>query len=443
MENREKMVILGGVKLRGEVKISGAKNSAVAILVAAMMVKGKCIVENVPRVTDIVNLINMINDLGGKAEFVEENTVEVDCSDLNNYEATYESVGRMRASSYLMGALLGRFKRAKVALPGGCDFGVRPIDQHIKGFEALGARVNVEYGTVNLEADRLIGDAVYLDVVSVGATINIMLAAVLAEGMTVIDSAAKEPHVVDVANFLNSMGANIRGAGTDVIKIRGVKELHGGTFSVIPDQIEAGTYMIAAAATRGDVTVTNIIPKHMESLSAKLEEMGVGVQEYDEAIRIFVDKPELRKATVKTQPYPGFPTDLQPQMVVLLTVAKGTSIMRENVWDTRLKYVDELNRMGGNITVEGKNIAIVEGGTKLTGAPVSATDLRAGAALVIAGLIADGVTEIHNLKYIDRGYEHFEDKLRKLGAQITRRSYDYNTHKMHKSDIVEPFEALS
>lgn len=422
MNNEEKMVILGGVKLHGEVKISGAKNSAVAILVASILVKGKCVIENVPHVSDILDLIDIINGLGGVAEFVGEDTVEVDCSDLTDYVASYDSVRKIRASSYLMGALLGRLKKASVALPGGCDFGVRPIDQHIKGFEALGAKVDIEYGMVNIMADELVGDTVYLDVVSVGATINIMLAAALADGITVIDSAAKEPHVVDVANFLNSMGANIKGAGTDVIKIRGVKELHGGTFSVIPDQIEAGTFMIAAAATRGDVMVTNIIPKHMESLSAKLEEMGVGVEEYDEAIRIYVDKPELKRANVKTQPYPGFPTDLQPQMLTLLTVAKGTSIMKENVWDNRFKYIDELNRMGANVNVEGKDVAVVEGGSRLTGAPVCATDLRAGAAMVIAALIADGVTEIYNLQYIDRGYENLEEKLRALGAQITRRN---------------------
>ena len=422
MNNEEKMVILGGVKLHGEVKISGAKNSAVAILVASILVKGRCVIENVPHVSDILDLIDIINGLGGVAEFVGEDTVEVDCSDLTDYVASYDSVRKIRASSYLMGALLGRLKKASVALPGGCDFGVRPIDQHIKGFEALGAKVDIEYGMVNITADELVGDTVYLDVVSVGATINIMLAAALADGITVIDSAAKEPHVVDVANFLNSMGANIKGAGTDVIKIRGVKELHGGTFSVIPDQIEAGTFMIAAAATRGDVMVTNIIPKHMESLSAKLEEMGVGVEEYDEAIRIYVDKPELKRANVKTQPYPGFPTDLQPQMLTLLTVAKGTSIMKENVWDNRFKYIDELNRMGANVNVEGKDVAVVEGGSRLTGAPVCATDLRAGAAMVIAALIADGVTEIYNLQYIDRGYENLEEKLRALGAQITRRN---------------------
>ncbi len=419
--NDEKMVILGGVKLHGEVKISGAKNSAVAIVVASILVNGKCTIENVPRVSDIMDLINIINDLGGSAEFVGDDTVEVDCSNLTGYVASCAAVRKIRASSYLMGALLGRQKKASVDLPGGCDFGIRPIDQHIKGFEALGATVDIEYGVVNITADRLVGDTVYMDVVSVGATIDVMLAAALAEGTTVIDSAAKEPHVVDVANFLNSMGADIRGAGTDVIKIRGVKELHGGTFSVIPDQIEAGTFMIAAAATRGDVTVTNVIPKHMESLSAKLEEMGVGVEEYDEAIRVYVDKQKLKRCNVKTQPYPGFPTDLQPQMLTLLTAANGTSVMTENVWNNRLQYVSELNRMGASITVEGSDVAIVEGGTKLVGAPVLAKDLRAGAAMVIAALMAEGVTEIYNLQYIDRGYEKFEEKLRSLGAQITRR----------------------
>ncbi len=416
----EKMVILGGAKLQGEVHISGAKNSAVAILVAAIMVNGKCRVENVPRVSDIFDLMDIITELGGIAKFVEHNTVEIDCSDLNGYEANYDSVRKIRASSYLMGALLGRFKHARVALPGGCDFGVRPIDQHIKGFEALGAKVCIEYGMVDLEADKLAGDNIYLDVVSVGATINIMLAASLAEGVTIIESAAKEPHIVDVANFLNSMGANIKGAGTDVIRIKGVSELHGGTYSVIPDQIEAGTFMIAAAATHGDVLVSNIIPTHMESLSAKLEEMGVGIEEFDEAIRVYSKSEKLKKVKVKTQPYPGFPTDLQPQMLTLLTLAEGTSIMTENVWDNRFKYVDELNRMGANVSADGKT-AVIEGGTRLTGSPVSATDLRAGAALIIAGLMAHGVTEIYNLKYVDRGYEDFERKLKGLGAQVTRR----------------------
>lgn len=419
----EKMVILGGAKLEGAVEISGAKNSAVAILVAAIMVNGKCHIDNVPHVSDIEVLVDIINKLGGKAEFSAKGVVDIDCSDLAGYEATYETVQKIRASSYLMGALLGRFGKARVALPGGCDFGVRPIDQHIKGFKALGANVNIEHGMVELSADKLIGDNIYLDVVSVGATINIMLASVFAEGTTVIDSAAKEPHIVDVANFLNCMGANIKGAGTDVIKIKGVKELHGGSFSVIPDQIEAGTFMIAAAATRGDVLVKNIIPEHMESLSAKLEEMGIGVEEFDEAIRIYVKNENFKATNVKTQPHPGFPTDLQPQMLTLLSVASGTSIVTENVWDNRFKYVGEINRMGGNVSVDGR-IATVEGCPYLTGAPVSATDLRAGAALVIAGLMAHGVTEIYNLKYIDRGYEGFEAKLRALGAQITRRTND-------------------
>ncbi len=417
----EKMVILGGAPLSGVVEISGAKNSAVAILVAAIMVKGKCHIDNVPHVSDIDALIEIINNLGGKAAFVAPGEVEIDCTDLNSFEAGYETVRKIRASSYLMGALLGRFSHARVALPGGCDFGVRPIDQHIKGFKSLGADVTIEHGMVDIVAKQLKGDNVYLDVVSVGATINIMLAAVFAEGTTVIDSAAKEPHIVDVANFLNCMGANIRGAGTDLIRIKGVSELHGGRFSVIPDQIEAGTFMIAAAATHGDVTVTNIIPEHMESLSAKLEEMGIGITQYDEAIRVYAKSDSaFAAANVKTQPHPGFPTDLQPQMLTLLTLAKGTSVVTENVWDNRFKYIGELNRMGANVSVEGR-IATVEGTTYLTGAPVSATDLRAAAALVIAGLMANGVTEIYNLQYLDRGYEGFETKLRKLGAQITRR----------------------
>ena len=420
----EKMVVLGGAPLYGEVSISGAKNSAVAILVAAIMVNGKCRIDNVPHVSDIDVLIEIINNLGGKAGFVGHGVVEIDCSNLSNYEAGYETVRRIRASSYLMGALLGRFSKASVAMPGGCDFGVRPIDLHIKGFKALGANVNIEHGMVDLSAEKLIADNIYLDIVSVGATINIMMAAVFAEGTTVIDNAAKEPHIVDVANFLNCMGANIRGAGTDVIRIKGVKELHGGSFSVIPDQIEAGTFMIAAAATRGDVTVTNIIPEHMESLSAKLLEMGVGIEEMDDAIRVYVkDDAPYHSTNIKTQPHPGFPTDLQPQILTLLSVADGTSIVTEGVWDNRFKYTGELSRMGASVSVDGR-IATVEGVPYLTGAPVSATDLRAGAALVIAGLMAHGVTEIYNLKYIDRGYEGFEDKLRKIGAQIARRSSD-------------------
>lgn len=415
----EKYVILGGARLSGEVEISGAKNSAVALIVASIMIKGECIIENVPCVSDTFVLMDIIKQLGGKAEF-SGNTLKVDCTNVENCEAPYEMVGKIRASSYLMGALLGRFKSARVAPPGGCDFGVRPIDLHLKGFVALGASYTVEHGLVDLRAEKLVGASVYMDQVSVGATINVMLAAALAEGTTFIENAAKEPHIVDVANFLNSMGANIKGAGTDIIKIKGVPELHGGTYSVIPDQIEAGTFMIAAAATNGDVYIKNVIPKHLESISAKLIEMGVTVEEFDDVVRVSNDNDTLKRVNVKTMPYPGFPTDLQPQMLTLLTKADGTSIVTENVWDNRYKYVDELLRMGASVSVDGK-IAVVEGPARLTGSPVSSTDLRAGAAMVIAGLMADGVTEVYNLKYIDRGYENFEQKLRALGAQITRR----------------------
>ncbi len=413
-------MILGGAKLEGEVEISGAKNSAVALIVAALMVDGICIIENVPIVSDTYVLIDIINQLGGYAEFVDKGVLKIDSSQLDCCEAPYEMVRKIRASSYLMGALLGRFGQARVAMPGGCDFGVRPIDLHLKGFEALGAEYSVEAGgIVDIRAEELRGASVYMDTVSVGATINIMFAAAMAKGQTVIENAAKEPHIVDVANFLNSMGANIKGAGTDVIKIKGVEALHGGMYTVIPDQIEAGTFMIAAAATGGDVLIKNIIPKHLDSISAKLEEMGVIVEEYDDSLRIISGK-ALKKANVKTMPHPGFPTDLQPQILTLLTAASGTSIVTENVWDNRFKYVEELRRMGANVSVDGR-IAVVEGGGRLTGSPVSSTDLRAGAALVIAGLMADGVTEIYNIKYIDRGYEDFEKKLRGLGAQITRR----------------------
>lgn len=415
----EKYVILGGAKLEGEVEISGAKNSAVALIVAAIMVKGKCIIENVPKVSDTYVLVDIINQLGGYAHLSDDGVLETDCTELKSFEAPYEMVGKIRASSYLMGALLGRFHHARVAPPGGCDFGVRPIDLHLKGFKALGATYEAKNGLVDIEAEKLVGASVYMDQVSVGATINVMLAACLAEGTTFIENAAKEPHIVDVANFLNSMGANVKGAGTDVIKIKGVEELHGGCYSVIPDQIEAGTFMIAAAATDGDVYIKNVIPKHLESISAKLEEMGVLVEEFDDVVRV-KGCGHLNKINVKTMPYPGFPTDLQPQMLTLITKAEGTSIVTENVWDNRYKYVDELMRMGANVSVDGR-VAVVEGPANLTGAPVSSTDLRAGAAMVIAGLMADGVTEVYNLKYIDRGYENFEKKLRGLGAQITRR----------------------
>lgn len=426
----EKYVILGGAGLKGEVEISGAKNSAVALIVAALLVEDVCIIENVPTVSDTYVLIDIINQLGGKAEFIDKGVLRIDGSSLSCCEAPYEMVSKIRASSYLMGALLGRFRQARVAMPGGCDFGVRPIDLHLKGFAALGAEYAVEYGLVDIKAEQLTGANIYMDQVSVGATINIMLAASTADGLTVIENAAKEPHIVDVANFLNRMGASIKGAGTDVIKIKGVEKLHGGSYTVIPDQIEAGTFMIAAAATRGDVLIKNIIPKHLDSLSAKLAEMGVEIEEYDDSIRVRANG-TLKRANVKTMPYPGFPTDLQPQMLTLLTSAEGTGIVTENVWDNRFKYVEELKRMGAVVSVDGR-CAVVEGGGRLTGSPVSSTDLRAGAALVIAGLMADGVSEIYNLKYIDRGYENFEQKLRALGAQITRRK---DGEKIRSTDI--------
>lgn len=418
----DRFVILGGAKLEGEVEISGAKNSAVALIVAAIMVEGVCTIDNVPLVSDIYVLVDIINQLGGKAEFIDKGVLKIDCTNLDCYEAPYEMVGKIRASSYLMGALLGRFGCARVAPPGGCDFGVRPIDLHLKGFAALGAEHTLDHGLVDLKAEKLTGAEIYMDTVSVGATINVMMAAALAEGQTVIENAAKEPHIVDVANFLNCMGANIKGAGTDTIKIKGVEKLHGGSYTVIPDQIEAGTFMVAAAATQGDVLIKNVIPKHLDSISAKLAEMGVLIEEYDDCVRV-CSMGTLKRANVKTMPYPGFPTDMQPQILTLLTAAEGTSIVTENVWDNRFKYVEELQRMGATISVEGRN-AVIEGGNRLTGAPVSSTDLRAGAAMVIAGLMADGVTEVRNIKYIDRGYEDFESKLKALGAQITRRTDD-------------------
>ena len=416
----DKFVILGGARLCGNVDISGAKNSAVALIAASVMVKGVCVIENVPFVTDTCVLVDIINRLGGKAEFTGKGVLTIDCTNLNCWEASYEMVGKIRASSYLMGALLGRFKRARVALPGGCNFGVRPINLHLKAFKALGAVHNIEYGLVDIIAESLSGATIYMDQVSVGATINAMFAATLASGTTIIENAAKEPHIVDVANFLNSMGANIKGAGTDIIKIKGVESLHGGSYSVIPDQIEAGTFMIAAAATGGDVVINNVIPKHLDSLSAKLMEMGVTVEEGDDSVRVTADLP-LGKANVNTLPYPGFPTDLQPQIVTLLSVSSGTSIVTENVWDSRFQYINQLTRMGAEITVDGRT-AVIEGVEKLKGSPVSSTDLRAGAALVIAGLMADGVTEVSHIEYIDRGYENFIQKLKNLGAQITRRS---------------------
>ncbi|NLG87663.1 MAG: UDP-N-acetylglucosamine 1-carboxyvinyltransferase [Clostridiaceae bacterium] len=414
-----KLIIHGQKRLKGEVTVSGAKNAAVAILPATILSEGSCVIENVPDILDIAILKDIMTNLGAKIENINGSTIKVDVSEINSYVATDSQISKLRASYYLMGALLGKFKKAVVTFPGGCDFGVRPIDQHIKGFEALGAKVDIEHGKVILSANKLVGAPIYLDVVSVGATINIMLAAVKAEGITTIENAAKEPHIVDLANFLNAMGADIKGAGTDVIKIRGVKELKGGhSYMIIPDQIEAGTFMIAAVATRGDVLVKNIIPKHMESLTAKLQEMNVKVEEFDDSIRV-ISRDKIQKVNIKTLPYPGFPTDLQPPSTVLLCRADGTSTITEGVWDNRFQYVDELKRMGAKIKVEGR-MAVIEGSTRLSGAPIRATDLRAGAAMVIAGMMAHGETVVSNIECIDRGYERLEEKLRNLGADIRR-----------------------
>ncbi len=417
----DKLVINGQKPLNGEVYISGAKNAAVAVIPAALLVEGTCRIENIPDIKDVKIITDLLVKLGAKLKHEDNNSITIDAMEVNSYKAEYEMVKSMRASYYLLGALLGRFKNAEVALPGGCDFGFRPMDQHIKGFEALGAKVTIEHGVVKVRAEKLVGTQIYLDVVSVGATINLMLAAVRAEGITTIENAAKEPHVVDVANFLNAMGANVKGAGTDVIKIKGVESLRGGgTYSIIPDQIEAGTFMIAAAATGGDVTVKNLIPKHMESLTAKLMEMNVKIVEGEDWIRV-IGTDKITKVNIKTLPYPGFPTDLHPPIAVLLCLAEGTSTITEGVWDLRFQYIDELKRMGANIKVEGR-IAVIEGVPELSGAPINATDLRAGAAMVIAALVARGTSEIHNVKYIDRGYENIEEKFRNLGADIRRAS---------------------
>ncbi|ALP88844.1 MULTISPECIES: UDP-N-acetylglucosamine 1-carboxyvinyltransferase [Clostridium] len=415
----ERLVINGGYLLKGSVDINGAKNAAVAILPAAIMAsKGKCIIDNIPDIEDVHCLERILRSLGCNINKIDNNTLEIDSANVDNFDACTEDVRRMRASYYFIGALLSRFKRARVVLPGGCSIGVRPIDQHIKGFEALGADVTIEHGAVNVKADRLIGANIFFDVVSVGATINVMIAATLAEGITTLENVAKEPHVVDVANFLNSMGADIRGAGTDVIRIKGVESLQGCAYSVIPDQIEAGTFMIAAAATGGDVYIRNVIPKHLESISAKLIEMGVTVEENDDSIRVTVDKP-LKGVNIKTTPYPGFPTDIQQPMSTLLSIVPGRSLITESIWENRHKHIDELKKMGANIKVEGR-VAIIDGVNRLTGAIVKATDLRAGAAMVIAGLVAEGETEITSIEHIDRGYPHIEDKFRALGANIRR-----------------------
>ena len=414
----EKYKITGGVQLEGTVRISGAKNAAVALIPAVFLADEPCVIENLPAISDVKNALLILKDFGAKVEYINKSTVRIDASGVHSYTVTKDVSEKMRATSYFLGAMLGRFHRARVAPPGGCNFGVRPIDQHIKGFIALGAKVTIEGGMVDAYADELRGAAIYLDKVSVGATINIMLAAVKAKGLTIIENAAREPHVVDLANFLNSMGANIMGAGTDIIKIRGVDYLGATTYSVIPDQIEAGTYMAAAVITHGKIELTNVTPKHLESITAKLIEIGATVEEFDESVIITGNK-ELNKCNIVTMPHPGFPTDMQPQITSLLSLANGTSIVTEGVWDNRFRYVDQLSLMGANIQVDGK-VAVITGVEKLKGAPVMATDLRAGAALILAALAADGVTYIENIKYIERGYEDIVEKLKALGAKIEK-----------------------
>ena len=415
----EKLIITGGTPLKGEVVISGAKNAAVAIIPATLLINGVCRIDNLPNISDVKLYCNILENMGAKIEWINEHEITIDTRRIDPHLVSLEDTRKFRASYYLLGALLGRCKFAEVSSPGGCNIGSRPIDLHIKSFEALGANVEVANGKITATAKRLKGTNIYMDVVSVGATINAMLAAVLAEGTTVIDNAAKEPHIVDVANFLNTMGADIRGAGTDMIKVNGVKELKGNsTYSVVPDQIEAGTFMIAAVASKGDIQIKNCITKHLESIIAKIEEVGGNVDANGDHLRVWYSR-KTHRANIKTLPYPGFPTDLQPQMGVLLSVSEGTSIINEGIWESRFQYTQELNKMGAKITANGKQ-AVFEGVKKLTGAPVTATDLRAGAALIIAGCIASGKTEIYNLNHIDRGYENIEEKFRKLGAKIQR-----------------------
>lgn len=423
----EQYVIKGGNPLVGEVEIAGAKNAALAILAAAIMTDETILIENLPDVRDINVLLEAIEGIGAKVERIDKSTVKINGSTIGDLSVDYEYIKKIRASYYLLGALLGKYKHAEVPLPGGCNIGSRPIDQHLKGFRALGAKVDILHGAIVASAQNLKGSHIFLDVVSVGATINIMMAASMAQGRTIIENAAREPHVVDVANFLNSMGANIKGAGTDVIRIKGVEKLHRTEYSIIPDQIEAGTFMFAAAATRGDVTVKNVIPKHLEATTAKLEEIGCEVEEFDDAVRVVASK-KLRRTHVKTLPYPGYPTDMQPQIAVTLALAEGTSIVTESIFENRFKYADELSRMGANIKVES-NTAIIDGVDKLTGARVSAPDLRAGAALVIAGLAAEGITVVDDIVYIQRGYENFEEKLRSLGAEIEKVSSEKEIQK--------------
>ncbi len=415
----EKIVIAGGNKLCGEINISGAKNAAVAIIPATILAQDVCRIENIPDISDVTMMIRILYQMGAEVKMINKNTYEIDTRHIKSHIVSNDMTKHLRASYYLIGALLGRFGKAHVAMPGGCDFGVRPIDQHIKGFEFLGASVSIEENAmVDVYAENLLGSSIYLDMVSVGATINIMLAAVKARGLTIIENAAKEPHIVDLANFLNLMGADVRGAGTDVIKIRGVETLHGCTYSIIPDQIEAGTYMVAAVATGGDVLINNVIPKHLESITAKLIECGAEIEEFDDSIHVSSGGRCIR-CNIKTMPHPGFPTDMQPQMTVMLSAAEGTSVISEGVWDNRFRYVEQLIRMGASIKVDGK-VAIVEGVDHLKGAPIKADDLRAGAAMLIAGLMARGTTEIEDIEHIDRGYENVVEKLSALGADIKR-----------------------
>ena len=415
----EKLVITGGTPLKGEVTISGAKNAAVAILPATLLINGTCTINNVPDISDVKIYSEILEKLGAKIKWNSKNELTIDTTNITTTEAPLDLTSKFRASYYLLGSLLGRKGSATVGMPGGCKLGARPIDQHTKGFEALGATVDIGKGKIVAKAKKLKGTSIYMDISSVGATINVMLVSVLAEGVTIIDNAAKEPHIVDVANFLNTMGANIKGAGTDTIKITGVKELKGNaTYSVVPDQIEAGTFMVAAVASRGDITLKNCITKHLESITAKICEVGGTVEDYGDSMRIYCNK-RPTKANIKTLPYPGFPTDMQSQMGVILSIAEGTSTINESIWESRFQYTEELIKMGAKITSQGK-CAFFEGVKELTGAPVYASDLRAGAALIVAGIIAKGTTEIYNLQYIDRGYENIEQKFRDLGAKIER-----------------------
>ena len=424
----DKFVITGGIPLHGSVVISGAKNAAVAIVAATILADEPCVLENVPEISDISISLRILYEMGASIKILGKNTIRIDTRGISDPVVPYDLARSMRASSYFLGTLLGRFHKADVPMPGGCDLGDRPIDQHLKAFNSLGAEHTIDGGIVSLRADSLIGSQIYFDINTVGGTINAIFAAVKAQGLTVIENAAKEPHIVDLANFLNSMGADIMGAGTDVIKIRGVKRLKGVTYAIIPDQIEAGTYMVAAAATRGDVWINNIIPKHLESITAKLRKVGATVEEYDECLHIYTSGP-LVKTSLKTLPHPGFPTDMQPQFSTLLTTAEGTSVVTDDIFDNRFRYVSELRRMGADITVEGTT-AVIQGVRKLKGATVRATDLRAGAALVIAGMMASGVTTVENIFHIERGYENIDDKLKGLGADIKRVSDYENARKI-------------